>query len=56
MPEVDHAMTLASFIPDHQMEKIALIADAAMLMDPIINPFEVKPPPTSAETVASIEC
>jgi hypothetical protein len=54
LSEVDRTLTLASFIPDDQPEKLALISDAAQLMDTTLNPFEVKPPPSKAETMASI--
>ncbi|HYK79367.1 MAG TPA: MMPL family transporter, partial [Micropepsaceae bacterium] len=54
LSEVDKTLTLASFIPDDQPEKLALISDAAQLMDTTLNPFEVKPPPSKAETMASI--
>lgn len=53
-PEIDKTLTLASFIPDGQPEKLALISDAALLMDTTLNPFDIKPPPTKAETMASI--
>src|SRR5205823_8828980 len=38
LPEVDHAVTLASFVPEQQQEKLALIGDAALLLDPVLNP------------------
>jgi len=49
LPEVDHALTLASFVPSQQDEKLALIGDAALLLDPVINPAEVRPPPDDGE-------
>ena len=54
LPEVGTTLTLASFVPDRQIEKLALIADAALLMDTTLNPFDSKPPPTEAEIRASI--
>ncbi len=54
LPAVDNAMTLQSFIPDQQPEKLALISDAALLMDTTLNPIEMKRPPTLDETRASI--
>ena len=53
-PEIDKTLMLASFIPDGQPEKLALISDAALLMDTTLNPLDVKPPPSKAETMASI--
>jgi hopanoid biosynthesis associated RND transporter like protein HpnN len=49
LPEVDHALTLASFVPSQQDEKLALIGDAALLLDPVIHPAEVRPPPDDGE-------
>jgi hopanoid biosynthesis associated RND transporter like protein HpnN len=54
MPEVGLALTLKSFVPDGQEAKLALISDASLLLDAALNPFSVKPPPSDAETVASI--
>lgn len=50
---VAQAITLSSFVPDQQAEKVALIADASSLLDATINPFEVAPAPSDAEVVAS---
>src|SRR6266571_1100487 len=55
LPEVDHAITLASFVPERQAEKLALIEDAALLLDPVLNPAQVKPPPSDDETVRAME-
>ena len=54
LPEIDKTLTLQNFVPDGQAEKLALISDAALLMDTTLNPFDVKPPPSKAETMASI--
>jgi uncharacterized protein len=54
LPEVDHALTLASFVPEQQGEKLALISDAALLLDPVLNPAEVRPAPSDDETVRSL--
>ncbi|HEX9139257.1 MAG TPA: MMPL family transporter [Steroidobacteraceae bacterium] len=54
LPEVLSAHTLSSFIPDHQSEKIAIIADAANLLDLVLNPIAVAPPPTDAQTATSL--
>lgn len=55
VPEVSRAMTIDSFVPDDQQKKLALISDADTLLDPTINPFMTKPPPSDAETVASLK-
>jgi hopanoid biosynthesis associated RND transporter like protein HpnN len=54
LPEVDHATTLESFVPEQQMEKIALISDAALLLDTTLNPFDLKPVPSLADIRASM--
>jgi hopanoid biosynthesis associated RND transporter like protein HpnN len=54
LPEVDHAVTLASFVPERQDEKLALITDAALLLDPVLNPVQVKPPPSDDDTVRAM--
>jgi hypothetical protein len=48
------AHTLSNFIPTAQPEKIALIADAANLVDLALNPLEVSPPATDAEVIDSL--
>jgi hopanoid biosynthesis associated RND transporter like protein HpnN len=54
-PTVYEARTLSSFIPAGQSEKIALIDDAANLLDLTLNPLEVAAPPTDAEVIASLQ-
>ncbi len=53
-PTVYSARTLSSFIPSGQPQKIALIADAASLMDLTLNPLEVAAPPTDAEVIDAL--
>jgi hopanoid biosynthesis associated RND transporter like protein HpnN len=55
LPEVDHALTLASFVPDAQPEKLALIADAALLLEPVLNPGQARPAPSDADTVRALQ-
>ena len=54
LPEVRDAITLDSFIPEGQPEKLALIEDAALLLDATINPFDLTPPGDDAAAVASL--
>lgn len=54
LPEVAQVLTLKSFIPDDQDAKLALISDAAMLLDTTINPFFEAPPPSDADTIAAL--
>jgi hopanoid biosynthesis associated RND transporter like protein HpnN len=54
-PLVAQAITLSSFVPGQQTEKLALIADASNLLDATLNPFEVTPSPTDAEQVTAFK-
>ncbi|MEO8345608.1 MAG: MMPL family transporter [Betaproteobacteria bacterium] len=54
LPEVNRVLTLASFVPEQQEAKLALLGDAAMLLDPALNPLDVKPAPTDEETVRAM--
>jgi hopanoid biosynthesis associated RND transporter like protein HpnN len=54
LPEVDHALTVASFVPERQDEKLALIDDAAMLLEPVLHPGRVRPPPDDDETAQAM--
>ncbi len=55
LPEVDHALTLASFVPEQQPEKLALIEDAALLLDPVLNPGQARPAPSDEDSVRAME-
>jgi len=46
-PLVARTLTLSSFVPEQQKEKLALIADANNLLDSTLNPLEVAPPPAT---------
>jgi hopanoid biosynthesis associated RND transporter like protein HpnN len=54
LPEVSRVVTLASFVPDQQREKLALIQDAASLLEPSLDVAEDPKPPTDDETKATI--
>jgi hopanoid biosynthesis associated RND transporter like protein HpnN len=55
LPQVSHALTVDTFIPDQQEAKLAVIRDAANLLDTTFNPFLVAPPPSDGEIVASLK-
>ncbi|NTU76556.1 MAG: MMPL family transporter [Alphaproteobacteria bacterium] len=55
LPEVDHVMTLASFVPEDQEKKLSLIGDANFLLAPTLNPTSVQPPPSEEETFESLQ-
>ena len=54
LPEVAQALTLASFVPEEQAPKLAMIQDAAMLLDVTLSPASIRPPPTDADNVAAM--
>lgn len=54
LPSVAKAITIDDLIPKDQEQKLALIADAQLLLDLSLNPVVTKPAPTDAETVAAI--
>ncbi|RVU05447.1 hopanoid biosynthesis-associated RND transporter HpnN [Novosphingobium umbonatum] len=54
-PEVAQAITVDSFVPDAQPLKLALIEDAALLLDATVNPFALDAPiADDATTVAAL--
>ena len=55
LPEVAGAITLSSFIPEGQDQKLAAIKKAADDLEDDLYPAEVKPQPTDAEVVSSFE-
>ena len=52
LPQVLRVVTLSSFIPSDQQEKLPLIQDAAKTLDPVLNPTASTPPPTDAQNVS----
>ena len=54
LPEVAGARTLADFVPTDQPAKLAVIADAASLLDLTLDPIGVAPAPSDAEVVRSL--
>lgn len=54
LPQVDHVVTLASFVPSDQPQKLAIIHDAATKLGPLLNPAAVRPAPGDAEDIAAL--
>lgn len=54
LPEVVRTMSLDSFVPTDQPEKLKLIKAGAKILDPAINPESVDAPPTDAENVTAL--
>ncbi|HSS45859.1 MAG TPA: MMPL family transporter [Burkholderiales bacterium] len=46
---VDKTVTLASFVPDDQDEKLAVIADMALVLQPLVTPTRVAAPSAQEE-------
>jgi hopanoid biosynthesis associated RND transporter like protein HpnN len=54
LPEVAQAVTAASFIPEDQDKKLAIIEDLALLLGPTLTPVEILPQPDDAEVLKAI--
>ena len=54
LPEVSRVVTLASFIPNEQQEKLQLIRDAAKKLEGAFDPKNALSPPTDAENVDAL--
>jgi hypothetical protein len=54
LPEVARVVTLSTFIPDDQQQKLPLIDAAAQTLDAALNPKSTAPPPTDAQDVGMI--
>ena len=54
LPGAGQVVTLDSLVPPDQPAKLAVIQDAALLLDPTINPFDVSSPPSDADLAQSL--
>ena len=54
LPQVAHALTLQSFVPDDQAEKLAALDDANFFLQDTLNPADVKDPPSAAATLDAL--
>jgi hopanoid biosynthesis associated RND transporter like protein HpnN len=55
LPEVSRVMTLSTFVPEGQDQKLAEIRETAAGLIPVISPEQTRPAPTDEEVVSSIE-
>ena len=55
LPEVARVMSLDSFVPEDQPEKLKLIAQGARVLNPALNPESIDAPPTDAENVEALK-
>ena len=54
LPEVAKAVSIDDLIPADQEAKLALIADANLLLDLSLNPVAIKPAPSDVETIEAL--
>lgn len=54
LPAVEHAVTLASFVPDHQEEKLAILDDVRLFL-PALAPPAVLPAPDPVRAQAALD-
>jgi hopanoid biosynthesis associated RND transporter like protein HpnN len=52
LPQVARVLTLSSFIPPDQQQKLPLIQDAAKTLLPALNPTAPSPPPNDAQNAS----
>jgi hopanoid biosynthesis associated RND transporter like protein HpnN len=55
LPEVLSVMSLDSFVPEDQPEKLKLIAQGAKVLNPALNPETVDDPPSDAENIDALK-
>jgi uncharacterized protein len=55
VPEVLRVISLDSFVPEDQPEKLKLIAQGAKVLNPALNPESVDAPPSDAENVEALK-
>jgi len=55
LPEVSHTLTVMTFVPEEQQEKLAILQDAAMLLGPTLSPPRVKPAPDAGTEIESLQ-
>ena len=54
LPEVDRVMTIADFVPTDQAEKLAMIAQAAAVLNPVLR-APPRPIPTDADNIEALK-
>ena len=55
LPEVGQVLTLQNFVPEDQEAKLGLIDDASFFFQNTLDPQQLEPTPTHADTRAAIE-
>lgn len=54
VPQVDRVLTLSSFVPGDQEEKLAIIDEMALVLEPVLIPQSVVAPPGEEEEVQAM--
>jgi hopanoid biosynthesis associated RND transporter like protein HpnN len=54
VPEVARTMSLDTFVPEDQPEKLKLIAEGAKVLGPALNPDSIDPAPSDQENVEAL--
>lgn len=52
---VDRALTLSKYVPEDQEEKMAIIDDMALVLDPVLTPVEPLPFPSEEEEIRAVQ-
>jgi hopanoid biosynthesis associated RND transporter like protein HpnN len=55
LPEVQRVISLDSFVPEDQPEKLKLLAQGGKILNPALNPESVDAPPSDEENVESLK-
>ncbi|MBV9243631.1 MAG: MMPL family transporter [Methylobacteriaceae bacterium] len=55
LPQVAQALTLQSFVPEAQDEKLAIVQDAGFFLQNTLNPTAIAPSPSDAEDVTALK-
>lgn len=55
LPEVAQVATAASYVPDDQPQKMAILQDAAQLIGPTLDPPQQQPAPSNSEVLDAIK-
>ena len=55
LPEVSHTLSVTSFVPEDQAEKLAILSDAAALLGPTLTPASVLAPPDPAAELDALK-
>lgn len=55
LPEVSRTISLDTFVPPDQPEKLRLIQAGAKVLEPALNPEQVDPPPSDQDNIASLK-